>query len=43
VPSTHGPEELGRADIVLGSLEELPELLATRFDASSVLERQQAP
>jgi sugar-phosphatase len=40
VPSTHAPEELGRADIVLGSLEELPELLATRFDASSVLEPQ---
>jgi mannitol-1-/sugar-/sorbitol-6-phosphatase len=43
VPSTHAPEELGRADIVLGSLEELPDLLATRFDASSVLNRQQAP
>jgi sugar-phosphatase len=43
LPSTHAPEELGRADIVLGSLEELPELLATRFDASSVLNRPQAP
>jgi sugar-phosphatase len=43
VPSTHAPEELGRADVVLGSLEEFPELLATRFDASSVLERQHAP
>ena len=39
LPSTHGPEELGRADIVLGSLEELPALLATRFDASAVLEQ----
>ena len=41
LPSTHTAEELGRADIVLGSLEELPELLATRFDASSVFEQQQ--
>lgn len=40
LPSTHAPEELERADIVLGSLEELPELLATRFDAAAVLEKQ---
>jgi sugar-phosphatase len=40
VPSTHAPEELARADVVLGSLEELPELLATRFDAVEVLQRQ---
>ena len=40
LPTTHAAEELGRADVVLGSLEELPELLATRFDASSVLEQQ---
>jgi sugar-phosphatase len=37
VTSTHAAEELGRADFVLGSLEELPELLATRFDAAAVL------
>jgi mannitol-1-/sugar-/sorbitol-6-phosphatase len=37
VTSTHAAEELGGADVVLGSLEELPELLATRFDAASVL------
>jgi sugar-phosphatase len=40
VPSTHAPEELARADVVLGSLEELPALLAVRFDAAAVLERQ---
>jgi sugar-phosphatase len=40
VPSTHAPEELARADVVLGSLEELPALLAARFDAALVLERQ---
>jgi sugar-phosphatase len=40
VPSTHAPEDLARADVVLGSLEELPELLAVRFDAAAVLERQ---
>jgi mannitol-1-/sugar-/sorbitol-6-phosphatase len=40
LPSTHAPEELARADVVLGSLEELPELLAVRFDATEVLERQ---
>ena len=37
VTSTHAAGELDGADVVLGSLEELPELLATRFDASSVL------
>jgi mannitol-1-/sugar-/sorbitol-6-phosphatase len=40
LPTTHAREELGRADIVLGSLDELPELLRTRFDGSSVLEQQ---
>jgi hypothetical protein len=40
LPSTHAVEELGRADVVLGSLEELPELLRTQFDAAFVLERQ---
>jgi mannitol-1-/sugar-/sorbitol-6-phosphatase len=40
VTSTHTPEELGRADVILGSLEELPELLATRFDAAEVLQQQ---
>jgi mannitol-1-/sugar-/sorbitol-6-phosphatase len=40
VPSTHAPEELGRADVVLGSLEELPGVLAARFEAASVLKQQ---
>jgi mannitol-1-/sugar-/sorbitol-6-phosphatase len=40
VPSTHAPEELAAADVVLGSLEELPAVLATRFDAAAVLEQQ---
>ena len=40
VTSTHTAEELARADVVLGSLEELPALLATRFDAAAVLEQQ---
>ena len=40
VPSTHAPEELGAADVVLGSLEELPGVLAGRFDAASVLQQQ---
>ena len=40
VPSTHAPEELERADVVLGSLEELPGVLAGRFDAAAVLQRQ---
>ena len=40
LPSTHAPEELRRADVVLGSLKELPAVLATEFDAALVLERQ---
>jgi sugar-phosphatase len=40
VPTTHAPEELQGADVVLGSLGELPGVLATRFDAASVLEQQ---
>jgi mannitol-1-/sugar-/sorbitol-6-phosphatase len=40
VPSTHAPEELQGADVVLGSLEELPGVLAARFDAGSVLQQQ---
>jgi mannitol-1-/sugar-/sorbitol-6-phosphatase len=40
VPSTHAPEELAAADVVLGSLEELPGVLATEFDAALVLEQQ---
>ncbi len=40
VPSTHAPEELQRADVVLGSLEELPGVLAARFDAGLVLQQQ---
>ena len=40
VVSTHAAEELARADVVLGSLEELPALLAARFDAAAVLKRQ---
>jgi sugar-phosphatase len=40
LPSTHAREELAVADVVLDSLEELPELLRTRFDASSVLQQQ---
>jgi sugar-phosphatase len=40
VPSTHAPAELARADVVLGSLEELPGVLAARFDAESVLQQQ---
>jgi mannitol-1-/sugar-/sorbitol-6-phosphatase len=38
--STHAREELGRADVILDSLEALPELLRTRFDAASVLKQQ---
>ncbi|HEX6582250.1 MAG TPA: HAD-IA family hydrolase [Thermoleophilaceae bacterium] len=41
VTSTHTPDELRRADVVLGSLEELPALLAAEFDAAAVLKRQQ--
>jgi mannitol-1-/sugar-/sorbitol-6-phosphatase len=40
VPSTHAPDELAAADVVLSSLEELPALLAREFDAAAVLERQ---
>jgi sugar-phosphatase len=40
LPSTHAREELERADIVLGSLEELPAVLAARFDAAAVLEKE---
>jgi len=40
VPSTHAPDELRRADVVLDSLDELPAVLATRFDAAEVLKRQ---
>ncbi len=40
LPSTHAAEELGRADVLLESLEELPELLRTRFDAGLVLKQQ---
>lgn len=40
LPSTHPREELAAADLVIESLEELPGLLATRFDAAAVLERQ---
>jgi sugar-phosphatase len=38
--STHTRAEIAAADVVIGSLEELPEVLATRFDAATVLERQ---
>jgi sugar-phosphatase len=37
VTSTHAREELSAADVVIDSLEELPGLLASRFDAASVL------
>jgi hypothetical protein len=40
VTSTHVREELAGADVVLESLEQLPGLLAARFDAAAVLERQ---
>jgi mannitol-1-/sugar-/sorbitol-6-phosphatase len=40
VTSTHAREELAAADAVIASLEELPALLAARFDAGEVLERQ---
>jgi mannitol-1-/sugar-/sorbitol-6-phosphatase len=40
LPTTHAREELGGAHVILDSLEELPELLATRFDATLVLLRQ---
>jgi mannitol-1-/sugar-/sorbitol-6-phosphatase len=37
VTSTHGASELGAADVVIGSLEELPGLLERAFDAADVL------
>ena len=37
VTSTHGAADLGRADVVIGTLEELPGVLAREFDASAVL------
>jgi sugar-phosphatase len=40
LPSTHAPDELAAADVVIESLEELPAVLAARFDAGSVLEQQ---
>jgi mannitol-1-/sugar-/sorbitol-6-phosphatase len=41
VTSTHAREELAAADVVIGSLEDLPGVLAARFDAASVLEQGQ--
>jgi mannitol-1-/sugar-/sorbitol-6-phosphatase len=40
VTSTHAREELAVADVVIASLEELPAVLAARFDAAEVLKRQ---
>jgi mannitol-1-/sugar-/sorbitol-6-phosphatase len=40
LPTTHARDELGAADVVIESLEALPGLLRTRFDASSVLKQQ---
>ena len=40
VTSTHAPDELRGADVVLESLDELPGLLAREFDAAQVLELQ---
>ncbi len=40
LPTTHAREELGGADVILDSLEALPDLLRTRFDAASVLQQQ---
>jgi hypothetical protein len=37
VTSTHEAAELGAADVVIGTLEELPGVLAREFDASAVL------
>jgi mannitol-1-/sugar-/sorbitol-6-phosphatase len=37
VTSTHAAAELGAADVVIGTLEELPAVLARKFDASVVL------
>ena len=36
VSSTHGAEELSAADVVIPTLESLPEVLARSFDASTV-------
>jgi mannitol-1-/sugar-/sorbitol-6-phosphatase len=41
VTSTHTAEELAAADVVIESLEELPALLAARFDAAAVLVERQ--
>jgi mannitol-1-/sugar-/sorbitol-6-phosphatase len=40
LPTTHAREELVAADVVIESLEALPELLATQFDAGLVLKQQ---
>jgi mannitol-1-/sugar-/sorbitol-6-phosphatase len=40
VTSTHAREELAAADVVIESLEELPWVLAARFDAAAVLKKQ---
>jgi sugar-phosphatase len=40
VTSTHAASELSAADVVIETLEELPGLLAARFDAAAVLEKQ---
>jgi sugar-phosphatase len=37
VTSTHAAEELGAADVVIRSLESLPDVLARSFDAAGVL------
>ena len=37
VTSTHAAAELGAADVVIETLEELPAVLARRFDAAAVL------
>jgi len=37
VTSTHAASELGAADVVIPSLEQLPRVLADRFDATAVL------
>jgi len=40
VTSTHAREELAAASVVIDSLEELPAVLAARFDAATVLKQQ---
>jgi mannitol-1-/sugar-/sorbitol-6-phosphatase len=40
VASTHAREELAAADEIVASLEELPGLLAARFDAAAVLQQR---